>query len=104
MGEETTNRTSIWYIKTFILLLLIPVRTFALYYIDILSDIAQTFSLFNNCHIDYGLISFAIIASSYFLLAVYTKFVENIKWFQSYLYPYTSGYVDSTLEMLCTTL
>ena len=82
-----------WYIKTFALFLLIPIRMFALYYMDILSDVAQTFTLFNNCHGDYGAISFAIIASSYLFSSIYIKLVDNLKWFQSFMHPYTTGWV-----------
>ena len=66
---------------------------FALYYMDILSDVAQTFTLFNNCHGDYGAISFAIIASSYLFSSIYIKLVDNLKWFQSFMHPYTTGWV-----------
>ena len=64
---------------------------FALYYMDILSDVAQTFTLVNNCHSDYGAISSAIIASSYLFSSIYIKLVDNLKWFQSFMHPYTTG-------------
>ena len=89
--EMKTNQSFVWYLSTFMLLLLIPIRTLALYYTDILSDIAQTFTLFNNCHADYGAYSIAIIGTSYISVAFYTKFVDGENWSKSFKYPFITG-------------
>ena len=72
----------------FALFVWIPIRMCGLYYADVLSDILQMFGLYNNCHVDYFLISLGIIASSYIITVVYIKFAENLKWSKAFFYPW----------------
>ena len=72
----------------FAMFIWIPIRMCGLYYADVLSDILQMFGLYNNCHINFFLISLCIVASSYIVTVVYIKFDENLKWSKALFYPW----------------
>ena len=79
--------------KSFVFFLLIPIKMFGLYYADILSDILQTVSLYNNCHSSICALSVGIILLSYVITTVYIKFTENLRWSKAFLYPWLFEWV-----------
>ena len=68
--------------------ILAPFKSCGLYYADILSDILQTVSLYNNCHSTICALSVGIILLSYVITAVYIKFTENLMFSKAFLYPW----------------
>ena len=64
------------------------IKMCGLYYADILADLLQTVSLYNNCHREIWAVSVGIIALSFFTTAIYTKFAENLRWSKAILYPW----------------
>ena len=79
--------------KSFVFFLLIPIKMFGLYYADILSDILQTVSLYNNCHSTICALSVGIILLSYVITTVYIKFTENLMSSKAFLYPWLFEWV-----------
>ena len=69
---EQVERNAIWFAKTFLLIIIIPIRMCALYYMDIFSDVFQTMTLFINCHSEYAAYSIAIMISSFLTTAILT--------------------------------
>ena len=77
--------------KRFSIFLVVPVRMCVLYYMDILSDILQSFGLYMNCHDKFFLVSISIIVSSYMVTVLYVKFVLKCSWCEAIFYFVTYG-------------
>ena len=58
----------------------------ALYYVDILSDIFQGFTLYSNCHYYYATVCLSIMVVSFFTTVFYVKFHMNSSWFEAFKY------------------
>ena len=58
---------------------------------DLSLDVFQILALINNCHVDVAGYSVAILASSYFTTAVFTKFQEKWPWSKAFSYPLIFG-------------
>ena len=81
--------------------ILAPFKSCGLYYADILSDLLQTVSLYNNCHYDFFHISLTIITSSYLITVVYIKNRTNQTWTTCFFYPWSFEYVLSFHDVKC---
>ena len=57
-----------------------------LYYGDILSDMINMITLYQNCHFKYFGLSFTILVVSYFTTALYVKFNLNESWRRAVFY------------------
>ena len=77
--------------KRFSIFLVVPVRMCVLYYMDILSDILQSFGLYMNCHDKFFLVSISIIVSSYMVTVLYVRFVLKCSWCEAIFYFVTYG-------------
>ena len=78
----------LWYLKNFALIGFTALKMFGLYYADVLSDILQTVSLYNNCHRMICAVSVGIITSSYAITALCIKFTKNWKWSSAVFFPW----------------
>ena len=68
--------------------LFIPLLTYGLYNFDLLTDLLNTVTLFQNCHTYLGLISMSIMLSSYITTVLYLKFEMEEKMSVALLYPF----------------
>ena len=59
-----------------------------LYYSDVLSDLFQTISFYNNCHFRYFGVSITIIVTSYIITAVFVKLTTKWTWTQAFKFPW----------------
>ena len=60
--------------------LFMPLLTYGLYNLDLLTDLFNTITLFQNCHPKYGILSVCIMLSSYITTVLYLKFQMKLKW------------------------
>ena len=68
--------------------LIIPLLTYCVYYYDILTDLLNAITLFQNCHKYLGMTSISIIFSSYITTLLYLKFQMEEKITVALLYPF----------------
>merc|ERR1711902_365873 len=47
--RPAVQQSKLWYLNTFVFFLLMIIKMCGLYYADILADVLQTVSLYNNC-------------------------------------------------------
>ena len=82
------KQNMLWYLKKLAMIGFIAMKMFGLYYADVLSDILQTVSLYNNCHKMICAISVGIITSSYVITSLCIKFTKNLKWSSALFFPW----------------
>ena len=84
--KSTSNYCKqLWRLLIF---LAIPIRIFTLYYMDILSDVMQAASYYSNCHFESFVALASILASSYFITAIYIKIILGMSWSKAIWYPW----------------
>ena len=85
--QPRKERSKLWYTMKILMLMLIPIRLWGIYILDLSSDIAQTISLYKNCHGGLSGVSIGIMISSYITTLFYFKFFEQFSWSKSFSYP-----------------
>ena len=70
-----------------IITIIVPLRSYGLYYSDLYTDFSLMQALFKNCHSDFGYISLAIFAQSYICTVAFLVFKKGQKILESMCYP-----------------
>ena len=86
--QPRKERSRLWYIMTILMLIMIPIQMWGIYILDLSSDIAQTISLYKNCHGELSGLSVGIMISSYITTLIYFKFYEQFTWSRAFSYPF----------------
>ena len=86
--NQTHEKNTSCFILQIVLFILIPIRMCGIYYCDVLSDILQMLSLYNNCHIDFFITSLLILVTSHMITVVYVKVHSNLTRTSALFYPW----------------
>ena len=87
INDQTQKNTSC-FILQIVFFIVIPIRMCGFYYCDVLSDILQMLSLYNNCHIDFFISSLLILVTSHMITVVYVKVHSNLTRTSALFYPW----------------
>ena len=68
--------------------LFMPLLTYGLYNLDLLTDLFNTITLLQNCHPKYAILSICIMLSSYITTVLYLKFQMEHKMSVALFYPF----------------
>ena len=68
-----------------------PIKSYGLYYYDIISDFLFMITLFRNCHFKYGITSLSIMILSYLTTMIYLTVYMKQNFKKSLIYPYYHG-------------
>ena len=87
-NDQTQKKNTSCFILQIVLFILIPIRMCGIYYCDVLSDILQMLSLYNNCHLDFFITSLLILVTSHMITVVYVKVHSNLTRTSALFYPW----------------
>ena len=86
--NQPPKKNTCCFILQIVLFIVIPIRMCGIYYCDVLSDILQMLSLYNNCHLDFFITSVLILVSSHMITVIYVKVHSNLTRTSALFYPW----------------
>ena len=64
-----------------------PLKSYGAYYCDLITDVLQAYTLFDNCHYKYAVTSISLLGMSYVVTVLHLIFLLKEPPFKAMMYP-----------------